>query len=285
MGAPAVRTRSRPAARPRPRPATKPRPAKPRAATAQPKSKTKGSSTKASSSRTSAGRSAALRAPRRARHTPAVGFAMIPVAAVGRTAGAVSGLADCGVVVGMTRGRAWIVVLGILLGGIVALNVWGLGMSASSSATTAKVGELQRNNSVLRGRLARQLSNGRIEASAAELGLAVAAPDQVHYLELGENDAERAAERLANEKILPTPPAAPEAVEVEPVEPLTTDPATVDPAVTDSAVVDPAVVDPAAVDPVTGEPVVAEPVTDPAATAPVDPATVDPATGGVAVAP
>lgn len=195
---------------------------------------------------------------------------MIPLTAVGRTAGAVSGIADCGMVVRMTRGRGWIVVLGMLLGGIVALNVWGLGLGASSSATAAKIEAFQRDNGVLRGRIANRLSNGAIESAATRLGLAVPAPDAVHYLEGSGNDFERAAERLANGKItaapVSTPTVADEAVldpaaaveipaETLPVEPVPTEPVAVEPVATD-----PAVVEPATVAPVTAP----APVTDPA---------------------
>ena len=53
--------------------------------------------------------------------------------AVGRTAIAVGGLADSGLVVRLTRSRLWIGLLGCLLIGIVALNVIALSFSASSS--------------------------------------------------------------------------------------------------------------------------------------------------------
>lgn len=199
-------------------------------------------------------------------------LALTGVSAVGRTAVRVGGIADSGVVVGMARGRAWIVVLGILLGGIVALNVWGLGLSAGGSAAAAKIDELQRESSVLRSRAASRTSIDRIEAAAAELGLAVPPPDGVHYLTGSSSDAEKAAERLANGRIAIAPPP-PSAASVEEV---------VDPAATatttETVVVEAPTVEtaPATVDPVTGAPI------DPATGAPIDPATgapIDPATG------
>lgn len=231
MGAPAISTR------PRPKPKSKPK------ASARP-----------------GARPAPKRRPRQA--APA-GLALIPAGAagaVGRTAGAVGGIADCGLVVRLTRGRAWIVVLGILLGGIVAINVWGLGMSASSSATAAKIDELQRQNSVLAARVASRSSNGTIEAAAAELGLAIPPPDGVHYLDGSSNDAARAAQRLANGKISATTPIPPEsAVPVDPAVVTVTDP--------EIAPLEP----------------VLEP-TDPAAALPVEPAVeaVDPETAAAA---
>lgn len=197
-----------------------------------------------------------------------------PVAAVGRTAGAVSGIADSGLVHRLTRGRAWIVVLGLMLGGIVALNVWGLGMSASGSATAAKIDDLQRENSVLGGRIANRLSNGTIEATAARLGLSIPAADAVHYLDGSSSDADRAAERLQNGKITFAPPAGgvPEAVDTTTI--------VEDPAVTQ---VDPAVADPTTVVPVESvdpvDPV--EPVApEPTAVAPTEPVTTETPTSG-----
>ena len=175
-----------------------------------------------------------------ARPATAGGVVRFPVNAVGRTAATVSGIADSGFVVGMARSRVWIAVLGVLLGGIVAVNVVGLSLSASGSETSAKIDELIRDNSVQRSRLAHRLSNGQITKAADSLGLAVPAPDAVHYLNSSATDAERAAERLADGSIANAPPA------IMPTETETTvvDPAAV--ATTDPTVpVDPAIVDPA----------------------------------------
>jgi len=232
MGAPAASPRLRPAARPKPKPKPKPqtrpksRPA-PRSRAAAPARKPR------SAPRSTAGRS---------RVAAGGSVAMLPVNAVG-------GIADSGFVVGMTRGRAWIIVLGLLLGGIVALNVVGLSLSASGSSVSTKVDELQQENSVMRARIANRLSNERITEAAATLGLAVPAPDAVHYIGAKGSDAEAAAKRLADGLIANAPPG---------VEAAVTDPATMtDPATT--VPTDPTAV---AVDPATT-----------ATTAPVDPAT------------
>ena len=121
MGAPAVSAPARPARAPRSRPARRvsqpsKRTAAPRRAAAAP-----------------ARRAPARRSPARRQQTPAGGVVMLPVHAVAGSAGIVSRLADSPLVVSMTRGRAWIAALGILLGGIVAINVVGLSMSASTS--------------------------------------------------------------------------------------------------------------------------------------------------------
>ncbi|HET6831115.1 MAG TPA: hypothetical protein VFH44_07175 [Solirubrobacterales bacterium] len=179
---------------------------------------------------------------------------------------AISGIADSQFVVGMSRGRAWVVVLGVLLTGIVALNVLGLSLSAAGSDTSKKVDELQQQNSVLRARIANRLSTERISQAASALGLAVPAPDAVSYLESRSGDAERAAQRLAAGEIAAGAPAI---APVTPVEPAVTDPATIDPAATD----------PTAVTPTTS-------TVDPAATtAPTTPSPVDPALAPTATVP
>jgi hypothetical protein len=176
---------------------------------------------------------------------------------------AVSGIADSGFVVGMSRSRAWIVVLGVLLGGIVALNVVGLSLSASSGSVSAKIDELQQANSVARARIANRLSNERITEAATALGLAVPAPDAVHYLDARSSDAEKAAQRLADGLIANAPPA---------IEPTAADLAA-EAAVTTAT--EPAVVDPATV-PVDPATTAVDPATT--ATTPVDPAATAPTT-------
>ncbi|MFN8113352.1 MAG: hypothetical protein U0R51_09125 [Solirubrobacterales bacterium] len=233
MGAPAISPRTRPAPRPKPRPKAKP---KPRTAT-----RTSSRSGAAAPARRPARRTpaAAPRTNHRSRARVAAGgnVAMLPVTAV-------SGIADSGFVVGMSRSRAWIVVLGVLLGGIVALNVVGLSLSASSGSVSAKIDELQQANSVARARIANRLSNERITEAATALGLAVPAPDAVHYLDASSFDAEKAAQRLADGLIANEPPA------IEPTEAdlaaeaaaatTTTDPAVVDPTAVATTTVDPA---------------------------------------------
>src|SRR3954463_13055013 len=106
----------------------------------------------------------ARRSPKR--HTPATGF--VPVAV-----GAVSGIADSGIFVWLTRGRLWIGLLGTLLVGIVGLKVLALGFSASSSNAAGEADDLARQNSALRAKIASTLSSEQVQATASNLGLAV----------------------------------------------------------------------------------------------------------------
>jgi hypothetical protein len=207
---------------------------------------------------------------------------MLPVQAVAGTAGAVGGIADSSLVVSMTRGRAWIAVLGILLGGIVAINVWGLSLSAQTSGINAQIDELEQSNSVQAARGARRSSTEKISALAASEGLDTAAPKGIRYLEYGPSDASDAAKRLADGQIsilsaLPIAPEFADPAAVAPVEATDTTTIPAEPISTEPVVEEP-ITDPAAVAP-------APETTDPAAAVPTDPATTDPATsdlGGVA---
>ena len=199
-------------------------------------------------------------ARRRSQTTPVVGF--VPIAAA-RTAGAVGGMADSGVVVRLTRGRMWIGVLAALLVGIVALNVLSLSLNASSSQVAQQADGLKRANSALQARIAGELSNTQVQAAADKIGLFYPATDATRYVHLSADDAAVAAQRLRNGDFAITGTVAPPvitdatATEVAPVTPVETTTETVDPAAaapaetTTPAVADPAAATPAA-DPTAG---------------------------------
>jgi hypothetical protein len=190
-------TASRPALKPRPRPQPK---ARARTARAAPRS-----------------RAHPARRGRRSQATPITGF--VPIA-VGRTAGAVGGIADSGLVVRLTRGRLWIGLLGALLVGIVALNVWALSLNASSSRVAVQTDGLKRANSALQARIAGELTNERIQAAASTLGLSMPEPGAISYVRPGRDAAALAAKRLARGELTlgtgaPEAPVAPEAAAAE----------------------------------------------------------------------
>ena len=138
-------------------------------------------------------------APKRARSTAqraVAGGQLIPIA-VGRTAVAVSQLPDSGLVVRLTRGRAWIAVLGVLLVGIVALNVVTLSFAASSGKIDEQITALDQENSILRGRDARLSGIGSVRNAATPLGLTMANTEEIHVTEAGPGDVATAAARLA----------------------------------------------------------------------------------------
>jgi hypothetical protein len=108
----------------------------------------------------------------------------------------VSGLADTGVFVRLTRGRLWIGVLTVLLVGIVAINVLSLSFGATASRLGREADGLRRANSALQAQLAGQLSDLRIQGAAIRAGLIVPAAGSIRYLHVSPKDAAIAAKRL-----------------------------------------------------------------------------------------
>jgi hypothetical protein len=183
---PAPQKKAAPARRPRTRPTPKGR------AVAAP------APARRSPARRAPARKAPSRAPRRTRpasRAAAVGGQLIPFA--GRTAVAVGQLPDSGLMVRMTRGRAWIAVLGVLLAGIVGLNVVTLSLAASSSGIDETITALDQENPILRGRDARLTSVGPIRQAAVPLGLAMPSSETIHFTDAGPHDVATAAQRLA----------------------------------------------------------------------------------------
>lgn len=136
-------------------------------------------------------------APAPSRRAPArrPGAQLIPIA-VG-TAAAVRHLPDSGLMVRLTRGRVWIAVLGVLLTGIVAVNVVTLSLAASLGHTESNIAALQSENAILRARDAERSGAERVSREAAAAGLVAAPTDQVGYVQGSHRDAAIAAERLA----------------------------------------------------------------------------------------
>ena len=121
---------------------------------------------------------------------------VIPLAAY-RTASAVKHLPDSSLMVRMTRGRVWIAVLGVLLAGIVGLNVVTLSLAASAGKIDQNIQALDQENSILRSRDAQRSGSARVRHDGAALGLTVPTADQVNYLQAGGDDVAVAARRLA----------------------------------------------------------------------------------------
>jgi hypothetical protein len=140
--------------------------------------------------------------------TPAAGAAQLIPVAVGRTAGAVGDLADSGLMVRMTRGRAWIAVLAALLAGIVALNVLSLSYSSKAGQVAERSAALERDNSVLRAQLANKLASKRVESIAASLGLEMPDPGETVFLSPDKGDPEVAARRLQAGELAASPDLA-----------------------------------------------------------------------------
>lgn len=134
---------------------------------------------------------------------------LVPLAVSG-TAGAVSGLAESGLVHRLTRGRLWIGVLTSLLVGIVALNVLALSFNATSSKATRQTDKLNRQISTLRAQIAAAgVSSEHVTAQANEMGMVVPEPGAIGYLKASPKNAATAAQRLESGAVTAGPlPAA-----------------------------------------------------------------------------
>ena len=120
---------------------------------------------------------------------------LVPIA-VG-TAAAVRQIPDSTLMVRMTRGRIWIGVLGVLLAGIVGLNVFTLSLAATAGHVDQNVQALEKENSILRSRDAKLSGATRVRHDAGALGLQMAAVDQVTPMQATRDDVATAAARLA----------------------------------------------------------------------------------------
>lgn len=123
------------------------------------------------------------------------GGQLIPIAAGAATA--VRQLPDSSLMVRMTRGRAWIAVLGVLLAGIVAINVMTLSLSAATGQIDRNLTALEEENALLRGRDAKLSGASRVRHDAAALGLSTASIDQIGFVQASPDDVKVAAQRLA----------------------------------------------------------------------------------------
>jgi hypothetical protein len=114
-----------------------------------------------------------------------------------RTAAGVRHLPDSGLIVRMTRGRTWIAVLGLLLVGIVALNVVTLSFAASSGKYDESITKLEQDISMTRNRVATSFSQDRVRHEAAAQGLVMPTEAEPSVIEFQPQDVKTAAERLA----------------------------------------------------------------------------------------
>ena len=82
----------------------------------------------------------------------------------------------------VVRGRSWIPILGLLLTGIVAMQVETLRLSASTGLSLERVTALQSRNQQLQASVAVLADDQRIERLAAGLHMVMPGPTQVRFL-------------------------------------------------------------------------------------------------------
>ena len=105
-------------------------------------------------------------------------------------------------------GRIWVGCIGVLLAGIVGLNVSLLELNREIARTTTRATALDRQNSHLRAKVAALDSSERIQSLAERRGMVMPAPGEFRYLHARPwLDAELATRRV----VAPEPPARPAA--------------------------------------------------------------------------
>jgi len=119
------------------------------------------------------------RAPARSRPASRLSGRMHPVQ---RAAAFVRGLPDQALLDRLVRGRVWIPLLGVMLAGIVAMQVEVLKLGASIGRSIERGTALQSRNEQLRDTVASLADDQRIEGLAAGMGMVMAPPTGVGFL-------------------------------------------------------------------------------------------------------
>jgi len=185
-----------------------------RAATGSPARKAAPQRKKATSARASATAAPARRSPSRKpsrdglvtapsrhraapRRRPRVGTLATGAAGhAGRAAVAVTQLPESGLIHRLTRGRAWIALLGVLLIGIVGLNVVTLSFAASSGKVQERNFVLSKENTTLMTKQAKKYGQATQRHEAAAMGLAMPETEP-QMIDARPSDVAEAAARLA----------------------------------------------------------------------------------------
>lgn len=104
----------------------------------------------------------------------------------------------------LLRGRGWIGLLGVLLIGLVFLNVALLKLNAQAGRNVEAARKLRIANADLGGRVTRLSSAERIQRAGEELGFVSPAPGNIHYLTVRSSDGRLAARKIAQGEAAPT---------------------------------------------------------------------------------
>ena len=122
-------------------------------------------------------RSAAVAAPR------PLPRPQLPFGALAKRAtDAVCTLRDSQLVDRLARGQGWIALLGVLLIGLVGLNVALLKLNAHNGRSAEVARDLRIQNAKLRGSVSRLGSSDRLQEAARNAGLVMPTPQMINYL-------------------------------------------------------------------------------------------------------
>ena len=139
--------------------------------------------------RAGAARAATARAIAAPLPVPPLGAISLRVLRAGRS------LQDSSLLDRLVRGRGWILLLGALLFGLVAMNVSLLKLNAAAGHNAERAKVLRIQNANLRGKVSRLASGDRLRIAAAERGLVMPEPRKIHYLDVRPDRDPRVAAR------------------------------------------------------------------------------------------
>jgi hypothetical protein len=109
----------------------------------------------------------------------------------------IRGLPDTPLIDRLLRGRAWIWLIGVLLGGIVAMQVSLLKLNAGISRAVTTASTLERQNAHFEADIARLSSGDRVRTTAQAEGMVTPPPGAIEFLRARpERDARLAARRM-----------------------------------------------------------------------------------------
>jgi cell division protein FtsL len=117
------------------------------------------------------------------------------------------GPATAGLLDRLLRGRAWVLLVGTLLVGIVFFNVDVLRLNRSIAGVSERATKLKQENARLLLEEAKLASSTRIQQAAAANGMVMPAPGDVHFLKVGRLNALHAAQRMTIPAPVTPPPA------------------------------------------------------------------------------
>ena len=123
--------------------------------------------------------------PRRTAPRPRTAPAAEGRGLVARACAFVRALPDHALLDRLIRGRVWIPLLGVLLAGIVAMQVEVLKLGASMGRSLEATTSLQSRNEQLQATVATLADDQRIERLAAGMGMIMPDPDAVNFLSAG----------------------------------------------------------------------------------------------------
>jgi hypothetical protein len=105
----------------------------------------------------------------------------------------IRGLPDHALLDRIVRGRAWIPILGVMLAGIVAMQVEVLKLGASIGRSLALTSTLQSRNDLLRANVSALADAQRIERLASGMGMVMPGPTSLDFVAASHADAGQAA--------------------------------------------------------------------------------------------